>query len=81
MAAILTYMHQNGSFDHYIVHVMPTGLLLCHLTQAKTWKIKKWKISEIQNGHHFDVPSPKWLILLLGSVYQYSLASFNTRKA
>ena len=31
----------------------------CHLTQAKTWKIKKWKISEIQNGRHFDVPSKK----------------------
>ena len=33
-----------------------------------------------QNGRHFDVPAPKWLILLLGSDYQYSLASFNTRK-
>ena len=32
--------------------------------------MKKLKMTKIKNGRHFDVPSPKWLILLLGSAYQ-----------
>ena len=59
MAPILTYMHQNVQFDHYIVHVMPTGLFLCHLTQEKTRKIKKWEMAKIQNGRHLAVLAPK----------------------
>ena len=38
-------------------------------------------MTKIQNGRHFDMYAPKWPILLLVSGYQYSLASFSTRKS
>ena len=81
MATILMCMCQNGLFYYYAVHAMPTDMLWYHLTQGKAQKVKKCKLTKIQNGQHFDVLAPKWLILLLGGAYQYSFVLFSTRKS
>ena len=45
---------------------MPTDMFYT-IYIRKTRKIKKWKMTKIQNGHHFDVQVPKWQIVLLYS--------------
>ena len=79
---------QNG--HHFDVHIQKWQILLLYNACSAHWcalvssntrknskKSKSAKLSKIQNGCHFDVLAPKWLNFLLGSVYQYSIVSFN----
>ena len=79
MTTIFTYryLHKNAWLFYYVVHVMLTGVL-CIIINTR--EIKEVEESKNSKCRHFDVPAPKWLILMLGSAYQYSLASFNRRK-
>ena len=80
MATILTYMHQNGQSLHSPCNAYWSTFVSFNTRQ----NLENQKVDKFQNSKW----PPFWrtctkmanFIMLLGSAYQYNLASFNTRK-